>query len=423
MSWVRFCAILLTISMWAPGSAQDAMELNRSGEWAEAAAVALSKIESEETPLRQRCTSYYSLIYAEIRLNRIASAREHLGLFDRKCSDIDVPWLEGEISRLRDELDSPPKAAMKPTDDGWEVVPDPASLGLRRDTLATHAQLCQDSGADACVLVYRGKIVQEWYGPRYGEPAYAMSATKSVTGLLAGMLVNDQKLAVDDKVSRYIPQWRAGAESGVTVHHLLTMTSGLPRLYDDGVGGVEDKESFVYALRLAHEPGTRWTYTNEGVFLLSPLLDAAAGEPIEDYARRRLFDPLGLTQTRLHVYPAGQAWTHADMETTARDLARIGLLMLNHGRWGDEQLVAGSWVEASTTPSQDLQENYGLLWWLYRDPPGFAAVGRFETNLYVFPDLELVAVRMQSGPASGAKPYEAAALPLFKQLNTEQESP
>jgi CubicO group peptidase (beta-lactamase class C family) len=269
------------------------------------------------------------------------------------------------------------------------------------------------------VVVYRGQIVQEWYGPRHPEPAFAMSSTKSVTGLLVGMLVADQKLTVNDKVSRYIPQWRAGAESGVTVRHLLTMTSGLRRLYEDGVGGVEDKESLVFALPLSYKPGTRWEYTNEGVFLLSPLMDAAAGEPIERYAQRRLFKPLGLAQTRLHVYPPGQAWTHADMETTARDLARIGLLMLQRGRWGDRQLVAESWIAASTTASQDLQESYGLLWWLYRDPRGFGARGRFDTNLYVFPDLELVAVRMQSGPAVDPKPYEPAALSLFKQLRSK----
>jgi CubicO group peptidase (beta-lactamase class C family) len=395
------------------------MELNRSGKWADAAAVALSKVENEETPLQQKCEAYYSLVYAEIRLNRLEAARAHVGLFDRTCSELNIPWLEAEVSRLRDELEPQPKAAMKQSKDGWVVAPDPASFGLSRDAVAAHASLCKDSGADACVLVYRGKIVQEWYGPRYREPAYAMSATKSVSGLLVGMLVADKKLTVDDKVSHYIPQWRAGAESGVTVHQLLTMTSGLRRLHDDGVGGVEDKESFVFALPLSHEPGTHWEYTNEGVFLLSPLMDVAAGEPIEDYAQRRLFDPLGLAQTRLHVYPKGQAWTHADMETTARDLARIGLLVLNRGRWGDEQFVAESWIASSITPSQDLRRDYGLLWWLYRDPRGFAALGRFDTNLYVFPDLELVAVRMQSGPVVDAKPYEPSALTLFKQLRSE----
>jgi CubicO group peptidase (beta-lactamase class C family) len=244
----------------------------------------------------------------------------------------------------------------------------------------------------------------------------AMSSTKSVTGLLAGMLAGDGKLSVDAPAAQYVPEWRAGAAAGVTVRQLLSMTSGLPRIYDGGVGGARDKEAFVFGLALARPPGTSWAYSNEGAFLLSPILDRAAGEPIEDYAAKRLFGPLGMQRTRLHVYPAGQAWTHADMETTPRDLARIGQLMLQHGKWEGKPIVPDAWVAASTRPSQELNDRYGLLWWLYADPPGFAALGYLDTNVYVFPGLDLVAVRMQSKPVPDAPAYEPAALGLFKRL-------
>jgi len=246
-----------------------------------------------------------------------------------------------------------------------------------------------------------------------------MSATKSITGLLVGMLVGDGLLTLDDPVSRYIPEWHVGAEHGVTVRHLMTMTSGLARLYEGGIGSVTDKESLVFSLSLAHDPGTHWEYSNEGAFLLSPLLDRAAGQPIEDYARDRLFEPLGMDRTRFHVYPAGQAWTHADMETTARGLARIGFLMLNQGQWCGRQVVPQEWVAASTQPSQELNHDYGLLWWLFTDPVGYGALGYLDTNLYVFPDLGLVAVRMQARPVAGAQPYHVAALALFGQLVKE----
>src|SRR5205823_1919979 len=83
-----------------------------------------------------------------------------------------------------------------------------------------------------------------------------------------------------------------------------------------------------YVMRLVptYDPGTTWAYSNEGAQLLSPILDQAAGEPIQNYASRRLFEPLGMKSTRLHVYP-DHAWTYADMETTARDFARLGVLM------------------------------------------------------------------------------------------------
>jgi CubicO group peptidase (beta-lactamase class C family) len=72
-------------------------------------------------------------------------------------------------------------------------------------------------------------------------------------------------------------------------------------------------------LSLSTDPGTTWVYSNEGVQLLSPILDAAAGEPIQDYAARRLFEPLGMEHTQLKIDSAGHAWTYADMETTPRD--------------------------------------------------------------------------------------------------------
>lgn len=230
------------------------------------------------------------------------------------------------------------------SDDDWRTA-SPAALGMDTSALAAHRDLCQRSGADACVVVHKGAVVQEWYGPGYAEPMTAMSSTKSVTGLLSGMLVGDGKLSADDPVGRYIPRWRAGAEAGVTVRHLLTMTSGLPDFPAGAreVGTVTDKEGFAFALPLATRPGEAWAYSNDGAFLLSPLLDRAAGEPVGDYAARRLFAPLGMRRTRLHVYPEGQAWTHADMETTARDLARLGQLMLNGGRWDGKQVVPEAW--------------------------------------------------------------------------------
>ena len=104
------------------------------------------------------------------------------------------------------------------------------------------------------------------------------------------------------------------------------------------------------------------------------------------------------------------------METTPRDLARVGLLMLNKGAWRGRRVLSESWVEQSTRPSQRHNSGYGLLWWLYENPKGFAALGHLDTNLYVFPALELVVVRMQSKPAERPEPYEPEALQLFSRM-------
>lgn len=392
------------------------MQLNRAGQWRAAAEAARALLEaSAQLSQVGRCEVRSQLIYAAVRTGRNAEAADEIAIFDRECSHLsENHWARVEVERLRRQAPARPDGLIR-AEDAWAVA-DPAELGLDTAALRRHHFLCQESGADACVVVHQGRIVQEWYAPDYRAPIMAMSSTKSVTGLLAGILIGDGKLALDDPVGRYIPEWRAGAREGVTVRQLLSMTSGLPdnRRVED-VGRVEDKEAFVFSLPLAKLPGEAWAYTNNGVFLLSPLLDRAAGEPIEQYARRRLFDPLGMGNTRLHVYPEGQAWTHADMETTPRDLARIGQLMLQGGRWEGQQIVPEAWVRISVQPSQTLNPDYGLLWWL-DVPGGYAARGHLDTNLYVMPDDDLVVVRMQSTPATEAVPYEPKAFQLFNSM-------
>jgi CubicO group peptidase (beta-lactamase class C family) len=304
----------------------------------------------------------------------------------------------------------------------WEKA-DAKAVGLDVEAIEAHRALCERSGADACLVAYNGRIVSEWYGPRYAQPMYTMSSVKSWTGLLTGMLIADGKIkGVEEPVSVFLPEWREGPKAKVTVRHLLTMTSGLKQRLgretgpDQSVGFASDKNAFVVGLPLSFAPGERWSYSNEGAQLLSPLLEAAAGVPIQDYARTRLFEPLGMTQTRLNLDQKGHAWTYADAQTSLRDFAKIGQLMLQRGKWGDRQIVPESWVRDSTRTCPQ-NPRYGYLWWLFDDPKGFASLGYRDTNCYVFPDLDLVVARIQNAPSQdGAARYEPAALPLFRRM-------
>ena len=405
------------------------MELNRTGRWEQAAEMAEQFLkETSAKTLAEKCQGQAQLAYSRMRLRQGDAARSALSRFDGECRELPAGnWLKGFAESIRKELAAPPSTAPAPTrrtpsapsvkrDDGFWRTADPASVGVDKQTLEEHQRLCVRSGADACLVIRKGKIVQEIYSPRYAEPMYAMSSTKSVTGLLAGMFIDDGRIkTVDEPVCKYVSEWCEGRKAKVTLRHLLTMTSGLPRMWDDGVSSTGDKNRLVINLSPTAEPGSKWDYTNEGVQLLSPILDKAAGEPVQDYARRRLFEPLGMTETRLHLDGQGHAWTYADMETTARDFARLGLLMLNKGAWQGRQVVSASWVEQSTQRSQPF-ERYGLLWWLYESPKGYAALGYLDTNLYVFPALDLVVVRMQSKPLAGQTPYESEALRLFGRM-------
>jgi CubicO group peptidase (beta-lactamase class C family) len=172
--------------------------------------------------------------------------------------------------------------------------------------------------------------------------------------------------------------------------------------------------------RPAVTPGTRWAYSNEGAQLLSPILDRAAGEPIQRYAERRLFGPLGLRDTRFQADARGHAATYANLTTTPRDLARIGVLVARHGRWQGRQLGPGALIDSLVRPSQPFEPRYGMLWWRLAQDGTVAYVtrGSLATNMYVFPAQDVVVVRMQSRrlPESPHLSYEPAALPLFRAL-------
>lgn len=424
------CIVVLGLSVAVAGAAaQEAapltqmVELNRSGRWEQAAQLAQRFLDANaEKSNDERCEAYYHLAYAQVRLGLTERAQAGLVTYERQCRGVAPShWLPREVARLREEL--APRKASPVRDDGFWRAGDPATLGVDVPALESHRRLCERTGADACLVVRRGRIVQEVYSARYRVPMYAMSSTKSITGLLVGMLIDDGKIVgVDEPVCAYIPEWCRGGRGKVTLRHLLTMTSGLPRMFDEGVASTNDKNRFVIGLSPSKEPGTAWAYSNEGVQLLSPILDKAAGEPIQEYARKRLFEPLGMRDTRLHLDGKGHAWTYADMETTPRDLARIGLLMLNKGVWQGRRILSEAWVEQSTRRSQEFQTDYGLLWWLYANPKGYAALGHLNTNLYVFPEQELVVVRMQSKPLDQQSPYGPEALRLFGQLIRQEKA-
>ena len=99
-----------------------------------------------------------------------------------------------------------------------------------------------------------------------------------------------------------------------------------------------------------YQPGTVFEYSNEGVQLLEPIISLISGKPTEVYAQETLFNQLGMNNTRLYNY-GGSPWLYAEMQTTTRDLARLGLLMKHNGQWGDHQIVSKEYVSVITSYS------------------------------------------------------------------------
>ena len=112
-----------------------------------------------------------------------------------------------------------------------------------------------------------------------------------------------------------------------------------------------DRTAFAIGLGQDAAPGDVWAYNNSAVQTLDPVLAKATGEDASTFAERRLFGPLGMTHTSLGTDRAGNPQLFEGMQSTCRDLARFGLLMLDHGRWGDRQIVSPGWVKSATGSS------------------------------------------------------------------------
>ena len=162
---------------------------------------------------------------------------------------------------------------------------------------------------------------------------------------------------------------------------------------------VRESDQLAYAASRPAEapPGTQFVYSSGTSMLLSGVLQQATGMEAREYAKQKLWDPIGVDQVEMWTDAEGHTLTYCCVDTTSRGFARFGQLFLDDGAWGSEQVVPESWVAASVAGSRAAPSTYGLQWWL-DDVAGvpadmFSAQGHDGQFIYVIPSLDLVVVR------------------------------
>src|SRR6185295_2307454 len=166
-----------------------------------------------------------------------------------------------------------------------------------------------------------GKVVAEWYVGTPQGPIEAMSATKSVVGLVIGRLVDTGKLAsLDQPVCELYPEWRQGNKQKITIRHLLDHTSGLQNEPNTGIEIYPSPDFIKLALaaELSEEPGTVFRYNNKAVNLLAAIVKIASGKTLDQYARDELFAPMGITDVHWDTDPAGTPQVMAGLQIRAQ---------------------------------------------------------------------------------------------------------
>jgi CubicO group peptidase (beta-lactamase class C family) len=272
-------------------------------------------------------------------------------------------------------------------------------------------------GKDSALVHLRpyGRLAYEpWSSAVRPDTIYDLASLTKVivTTTVAMILVDEGRLDLSKPVSAFLPAFRGGAKDRVTIAHLLTHSSGLDWWAPLHLE-LKGKEAYldrIQAMELVYEPGTKSLYSDLGVFLLGEVLERVAGESLQDFARRRLLEPLGMRDTAYRpapellprIAPTEQdAWRgrllrgevhdenayalngvapHAGLFGTAPDLARFAQMLLNGGVYDHHRIVSREVVERFTRPAGIPGSSRALGW----DTPseGSSSGSRFSAHSF-----------------------------------------
>ena len=286
----------------------------------------------------------------------------------------------------------------------WETTPI-STLGWNQNAVQALRDYLSQKNTKSFIILVNGKIaLEEYFDGQTATDAWEWnSAGKTLVSATTGIAQQEGLLNISDKASDFLgKEWTSmpsDKENMITLRHLLTMTSGN-----------DDSKQWVIKSNITYvaDAGTRWAYSN--IFQkLTDVVAAASHKDFEAYFNEKLKNKTGMDG----YWNFGTIYTI--YHSTARSMARFGLLALNKGKWNNEQILNESFFTESINTSQSINPSYGYLWWLngkskYMVPgeqtvfPGplvpnapadmYAAMGASDQRIYVIPGRKMVVVRM-----------------------------
>jgi len=280
---------------------------------------------------------------------------------------------------------------------------DSASLARLIETVGTYKQ-------DSLMIIRHGRIVAEaYYAPYVAGISHDLrSVTKSIVSTLTAIELKNGLLdSVDHPVLDLFPEKKVlrvdENKRAMTVQTLLDMTSGiewqekaytpdesLMRMYRS-----PDRTEFVLSQPMSSAPGSQFYYNSGNPYVLSALITKKTGQSAFDFAKKELFEPLGITSARWgRVDAQGVTDGEAGLFLAPHDMARVGYLYLHNGIWDGKQIIPSSWVDRAKEGkvSATFGYRYANLWWSLPEKGAYMARGRHSQLILVLPKLDVVAV-------------------------------
>jgi CubicO group peptidase (beta-lactamase class C family) len=306
------------------------------------------------------------------------------------------------------------------------AVSSPEEQGMDSAGLARLIETVGGYKQDSLMIIRHGKIVAEaYYAPYVAGISHDLrSVTKSVVGTLTAIQLQKGSLdsadhPVIDLFSDKEIQNADDRKKAITVQNLLDMSSGIEwveRFYTPDetlmrMYASPDRTAFVLNQPMAGVPGAKFNYNGGNPYLLSALVNRKSGQNAFDFAKKELFEPLGIKSAKWGAVDAqGVTIGEAGLFLSPHDMARIGYLYLRNGTWEGKQLIPASWVERAKagTISATNGFRYANLWWSLPEKGAYMARGRHSQLILVLPKLDIVAV--MTGVLRDTEFYSISAL-------------
>ena len=279
----------------------------------------------------------------------------------------------------------------------------PESQGISSDLFAAllrELDTSKDTEMHHFMALRHGKVICECNFAPYPKGMWHIthSMCKSITGMAIGMLIEEEKLKLDENIydifSDHINAFSKIFRPVITVENLLTMTSGITFNESGIVSGNDWLGSFLNA-SVNGKPGTEFQYNSLNTYVLSAIVTKRTGETLTEYLTPRLFGPLGITKYYWETCPKGITKGGWGLFLCAEDMAKLGQLYLQRGKWNGQQLVSEYWIEISTARHLKTQNDtygYGYQLWMEQRPGSFEYNGMLGQNVIIYPDMDMVLV-------------------------------